>query len=71
MIVLVGGNGVLRQGSLTPGVGSAYAMNGGIDIEIDESSTLDLVWMGCTLEVFLTVVPSTDTEGLMTFDSQC
>lgn len=66
MIGPVGGNGVLRQGSLTPGVGSAYAMNGGIDIEIDESSTLDLVWMGSTFKVFLAVVPSTDTKRIAT-----
>ena len=61
---LVGGNGILRQCSLAPGVGSAYAMNGGIDIEIDETATLDLVGMGSTLKVFLAVVPGTDTKGI-------
>ena len=71
MVGLIAINSILRECALAPGVDASHTVNVEIDVQIDESSTLDLVWMGCTLEVFLTVVPSTDTEGLMTFDSQC
>ena len=36
-----------------------------VDVQIDELSTLDLIGMTSTFEVFLAIIPGTDTEGLV------
>ena len=66
MMRLIGWDGVLRQRALTPGVCTTYAMNGSIDIKIDETGTRDVVRMTSTFKVFLTVVPSPDAERTIT-----
>ena len=60
---LVGINGVLRQGMFAPGICTTYTVDISIDVEIDETTTLDFIGMGRPLKVFLAIVPGSDTEG--------
>ena len=62
---LVGRDSVLRQRAFAPGVCTTYAMNGGIDIEIDETAARDVVRMTSNFKIFLAVVPGPDTERLI------
>lgn len=70
MMGLVAVNGVLGKGALTPCVCSTYAVNIGIDIEIDETTVLDITGMMNTFKIFLTIVPCSDAEGLTALDTQ-
>lgn len=53
------------QGALAPCVGTTHAMHAEVDIEIDETTTGNLIGMRC-FEIFLAIVPCTDAEGLET-----
>ena len=68
MMGLVAVNGVLGKGTLAPCVCSTYAVNIGINIQIDETAALDVVGMMSAFKVFLAIVPGTDAEGLTTMN---
>ena len=52
MVGLTGVDGVLRQGALAPGVGTAYAVNVEIDVQINEAATGNVIGMTRALKVF-------------------
>ena len=68
MVGLVTIDGILRQRALAPSIDTANAVDIQVDIQINETTTLDLVRMASTFKVFLAIVPSTDAEGLETTD---
>ena len=57
-------DGVLWQGTCSPGVNTTHTMNIEVDVEVDELTTFYLMRMTGTFKVFLTVVPCTDAERL-------
>ena len=69
MVGLTGVDGVLRQGALAPGVGTAYAVDVEIDVQINEAATGNVIGMTRALKVFFAVVPRTDAERLETVNS--
>ena len=69
MIGFVAVDGILRQGALAPGVYTTHSMHVEVDVEIDKTAPLDLIRMTGWFKVFLTIVPSTDAEGLESTDS--
>ena len=64
---LIAGDGVLGERTFAPGVGTANPMDAQVDIEVDEASALQLIGM-LHREVFLPIIPSTDTQRLATVD---
>ena len=60
MVGLVAIDGILRQRALAPSIDTADAVDIQIDIQINETTTLDLVGMTDTFKVFLTIVPGAD-----------
>ena len=59
---LISVDGVLGQGMLAPGVGTTYAVYVLINIQIDETSAGDFVWMSYSQKVFLAIVPCAYAE---------
>ena len=64
MVGFVAINRVLGQCALSPGIYSTDSVDIQVDIEVDEATTLNLIWMACALEIFLTIVPGTDAKRL-------
>lgn len=52
---------ILRQRTLPPSIDATNAMNIQVDIEIDKATSLDLMRMLSRFQIFLTVVPGTNT----------
>ena len=71
VVGLISQDGVLRQGALSPCVCAAYAMDGGIDIDIDKAPSRDVTGMTGTLQVLLTIVPGADAERIKAVDNDC
>ena len=70
MIGLVAIDGVLGQGALSPSIDAAHAVDVEIDIEIDKTTTLNVLGMtGSGFKILLAIIPGTDTEGLETVDA--
>ena len=61
---LISIDGVLGKGALTPGIGTTYAVNIEIDVQIDETPALDVAGMTDIFQILLTVVPGTDAKGI-------
>ena len=57
-------NGILGKSALAPCVGTTHTVNIQVNIQIDETTTLDVIGMMSAFKIFLAVVPSTDAEGL-------
>ena len=64
MIGFVAIDRILGQGALSPGIYATNSMDIQVDIEVDEATTLNLIWMASALEIFLTIVPGTDAKRL-------
>ena len=62
-------DGVLRKGALAPRVSTAYAMNVEVDVQVHETSALDLMRMLGGFQVLLAIIPGTDAEGLEAADA--
>jgi hypothetical protein len=45
MIIFISVNGVLRQCAASPSVYSSYAMDIEVNVQVDESSPVDVFWM--------------------------
>ena len=67
---LVAVDGVLGQGTLAPGVGTANAVDIQVDIQIDEATTFYFIGMAHVIQISLTIVPGTDAEGLPAVDAE-
>lgn len=70
MVGLVAVNGVGRQRTFTPRVGTANAVDAEVDIQIDKATTAYFVGMTDIFQVFFAVLPCTDAEGLTAIDAE-
>ena len=70
MVGLVAVDGVLGQCPLSPSVDAADTVDVEVNIQVDETATLDLVGVTRLFQVFLAIVPSTDAEGLESGDTE-
>ena len=53
-------DGVFRQGTLAPSVGTAYSMDVEVDVEVNEMTASNVDWMTRIDQVFLAIIPGTD-----------
>ena len=60
MVGLVTIDGILRQRALAPSIDTADAVDIQVDIQINETTTLDLVGMTDAFKVLLAIVPGAD-----------
>ena len=71
MVGTVAIDGILGQGTLSPGVDAAHTMDIKVDIEINKTATLEVLSMtGSSVKVFFTIIPGTDAEGLEPLDAE-
>ena len=61
-------DGVFGQSSFAPRVGTAYAMNVEVDVEVNKTTASNVDWMTRIDKVFLTIIPSADAKGLISVD---
>ena len=67
VVGLIAIGGVLGQGALTPGIDTTHTVDIEVDIEIDKTTTLDVLGVtGSGIKVLLAIIPCTDAEGLET-----
>ena len=63
-------NGILGKSALAPSVGTTHTVNIQVNIQIDETTTLDVIGMMRPFKVFLPIVPSADAERLETLNAE-
>ena len=68
MMGLVAVYGKLGERALAPGVGTTHTMNIQIDVQVHEPTSWHFIGMTHT-QVFLTIVPGSDTERLVTINT--
>ena len=66
MVRLVRIDSVLRKCGLSPGIDATDTMDVQVDIQIDETATLDFMGMTDAFKVFFAVVPCSYAEWLQT-----
>ena len=69
MIRFVAIDDIFRQRALSPSVGSPYAVDVKVNIQVDEASTAYFVGMTHALKVLFPIIPGADAERLTTVDA--
>ena len=69
MVWLVAIDGIFRQRALSPCVGSPYAVDVQVNIQVDETSAAYFVGMTHALKILFAIIPGTDAERLTTVDA--
>ena len=70
MVRFVSIDSVLGKCGLSPGIDASDTMDVQVDVQIDETASLDFVGVTDAFKVLFAVVPCPYAEGLQTIDSE-